>query len=127
MTWRGAHRVKPEASARPSIDAPAPPAPAATSSTERRTSAQLNSRGKVRIVQAGPGSVIGELDWVLRRPRAFQCLVASRATVLVLTRGEHERMTRDDPHANGMLLQILLRSSMLTTAHAMHALERAVH
>ena len=81
----------------------------------------------MRIVQAGPGSVIGELDWVLRRPRAFQCLVASRATVLALTRGAHERMTRDDPHANGMLLQILLRSSMLTTAHAMHALERAVH
>jgi CRP-like cAMP-binding protein len=109
------------AAASPPGSQPAPlPPPRVTSA------ADLDARSKVRIIQAGPGSVIGELDWVLRRPRAFQCVAASRARVLVLTRDAHARMARDAPHANGMLLQILLRSSLVTTVHALQALERAV-
>jgi hypothetical protein len=91
-----------------------------------RLPAHLHYQGKVRIIQAGPGSVIGEVDWVLRRPRSFQCLAVSKATVMCLSRAAHERMARSHPHANVMLLQMLLRSSMLSTLHAMHALEQAV-
>jgi hypothetical protein len=102
------------------------PANDETGTVEARLPASLNYQGKARIFQVGPGSVIGEMDWVLRRARTFQCLAVSKATVLCLSRTAHERMAQSHPHANSMLLQMLLRSSMLSTAHAMHALEQAV-
>ena len=105
--------------------APGPHGDGATAATAFNMAA-LDGRSKVRIIQAGPGSVIGELDWVLRRTRAFQCVAASAARVRVLSRESHERLMRDAPHANGLLLQILLRSSLTTTVHAFQALERAV-
>lgn len=80
----------------------------------------------MRIIQAGPGSVIGELDWVLRRKRAFQCVAPAETRVLALTRAAHEHMTREAPQANGLLLQILLRASLVTTVHALQAMESAV-
>ena len=89
-------------------------------------SARLDTKHKVRIVQAGPGSVIGEMDWTLRRRRSFQCVIASTARVLALTQEAQAKMAVEAPIANGMLLQMLLRSSLVTTVHAMQALERAV-
>lgn len=83
--------------------------------------------GKVRIVQAGPGALLGALDYTLRRRRSFQCLVTADASVLRLERSAHERMARHDPAATAALQQIMLRSALTTTAHAMATFERAAH
>eukprot|EP00892_Ulva_mutabilis_P001349 jgi/Ulvmu1/11214/UM072_0051.1 len=83
--------------------------------------------GKVRIVQAGPGALLGALDYTLGRRRSFQCLVTADATVLLLTRAAHERMARHDPAATAALQQVMLRSALTTTAHAMAIFERAAH
>lgn len=83
--------------------------------------------GKVRIVQAGPGALLGALDYTLGRRRSFQCLVTADASVLRLTRAAYERMARHDPAATAALQQVMLRSSLTTTAHAMAIFERATH
>lgn len=81
--------------------------------------------GKVRIVQAGPGALLGALDYTLGRRRSFQCLVTADASVVRLTRAAHERMARQDPAATAALQQVMLRSALTTTAHAMAMFERA--
>lgn len=80
--------------------------------------------GKVRIVQAGPGALLGALDYTLGRRRSFQCLVTADADMLRLTREAHRRMARHDPAAMAALQQVMLRSALTTTAHAMAMFER---
>lgn len=85
-----------------------------------------NAHGKVRLAQAGPGSVLGALDFTLRRPRSSQCLAVTDGSALVLSREKFARMASADPHAYSLLQQIMLRSSLLTTATTQQAMERAV-
>lgn len=81
--------------------------------------------GKVRIVQSGPGALLGALDYTLGRRRSFQCLVTADVSVVRLTRASHERMARQDPAATAALQQVMLRSALTTTAHAMAMFEHA--
>lgn len=89
-------------------------------------SAQPSAQGKVRLAQAGPGSIVGALDFVLRRPRSSQCLAVTDGHACMLSRERHARMARDDPHIHSLLQQMMLRSSLLTTANTQQAMERAV-
>jgi CRP-like cAMP-binding protein len=86
-----------------------------------------SAQGKVRLAQAGPGSLIGTLDFVLRRPRSHQCLAVTDGHAVVLSRDKYARMARDDPHVHSLVQQMMLRSSLLTTATTQQAMERAVH
>lgn len=81
---------------------------------------------QVRLAQAGPGSLIGTLDFVLRRPRSHQCLAVTDGTACMLPRQRYARMARDDPHVYSLVQQMMLRSSLLTTATTQQAMERAV-
>lgn len=84
-----------------------------------------HGRGRVQIVEAGPGAVIGGLDYTLSRKRSFQCLVTADATVMYLSRSSQQRMARLDAPAMAALQQMLLRSSLLTTAQALAMFENA--
>jgi CRP-like cAMP-binding protein len=95
----------------------APPTKAAMS-----LAARLDSRGKVRFLQAGPGSLVGDVDWVLRRPCAFPCLATSPSRVLALTRPAFERLAAAEPRASALVLQLLLQSSAVALVHAVQEL-----
>ena len=70
--------------------------------------------------------MLGALDFVLRRPRSHQCLAVTDGSALLLSRDKFARMATADPHAHSLLQQIMLRSSLLTTATTQQAMERAV-
>ena len=84
-----------------------------------------HGRGRVQIVEAGPGAVIGGLDYTLSRRRSFQCLVTADATVMYMSRSSQQQMARQDAPAMAALQQMMLRSSLLTTAQALAMFENA--
>lgn len=76
-------------------------------------------------MEAGPGAVIGGLDYTLSRRRSFQCLVTADATVMYMSRSSQQQMARQDAPAMAALQQMMLRSSLLTTAQALAMFENA--
>eukprot|EP00892_Ulva_mutabilis_P012584 jgi/Ulvmu1/9699/UM055_0037.1 len=105
---------------------PTPTSPISTPVPDTWQAAAPSAHGKVRLASAGPGSVLGALDFVLRRPRSNQCLAVTDGSALLLSREKFSRMASADPHAYSMLQQIMLRSSLLTTSTTQQAMERAV-
>lgn len=104
---------------------PGPSAPESRAGVAHSTTTAGQSRGRLQIVEAGPGAVIGGLDYTLSRKRSFQCLVTADATVMHLSRFAQQRMAHSDSSALAALQQMLLRSSLVTTAQALAMFENS--
>jgi CRP-like cAMP-binding protein len=123
----------------PEVAAPAPPSPRHVSQHSldlqrlegsagaiARATTRMNRQGRVRLIHSGPASVVGSLDFVLGRRRSFFALATRDSVILELSREAQERMARNNPHANALLQEIMLKSSLTATAQALTALERAI-
>lgn len=77
-----------------------------------------------RVLRFGPGGVIGELDFFLRRPRSFRAVVLEDGSAWRLTRAAFEDMATLEPGALVLLQGIILKSTCLSMSHAFEALER---
>ena len=50
-----------------------------------------------RYFQCGPGGLVGDLDFLLERPRSFSARCEERTKLLVVSRGALARMAKDCP------------------------------
>ncbi|KAL4431193.1 hypothetical protein ABPG75_006449 [Micractinium tetrahymenae] len=80
-----------------------------------------------RTVHYGAGSLVGELDFFLQRPRSFAAEAETAGSAWRLTRPAFEAMAAQDPGSLVLLQQIVLRSTSLSAAHALEALDRVSH
>lgn len=78
-----------------------------------------------RTFTYGPGSIVGELDFFLQRPRSFTAVADADGSAWRITRRAFERMAASDPASLVLLETIILRSTCLSAAHALEALERS--
>ncbi|PRW58410.1 sulfate transporter [Chlorella sorokiniana] len=91
---------------------PAVPADARPASTER-------------VFKYGPGGLFGELDFFLQRPRSFTAVADRDSSAWCIDRRAFETMAKSDPSSLVLLETIVLRSTCLSAAHALEALERS--
>ncbi|KAL4419479.1 hypothetical protein ABPG77_008281 [Micractinium sp. CCAP 211/92] len=80
-----------------------------------------------RTVHYGAGALVGELDFFLQRPRSFSAEVEAAGSAWHLTRPAFESMASQDPASLVLVQQIVLRSTSLSAAHALEALDRVSH
>jgi CRP-like cAMP-binding protein len=78
--------------------------------------------GNVRLLQLGPSSPVGELDWVLQRPMCSDCLAITPARVAMLSRDRYSELANTAPAAAALVMQLLLQSTALSAVHAMQEL-----
>lgn len=79
----------------------------------------------IRMLEYGPGGIIGDLDFTLQRPRSFVAQCRNSGSVWRLTRSEFERLAREAPHVMVLLQTVVLRLNCLSGIHALEALERS--
>jgi SulP family sulfate permease len=80
-----------------------------------------------RTIRCGPGSIVGELDFFLQRPRSLGAVVEAAGSAWRCPRQAMEAMAAHSPASLAVLQQIVLRSTTLSAAHALEALERSSH
>ncbi len=99
------------------------------SSVRSRTAAavvpgDLSIPHTTRILEYGPGGIVGDLDFTLQRPRSFVAQCKKPGTLWKLTRSEFERLAQEAPHVLVLLQTVVLRLNCLSATHALEALER---
>ena len=85
----------------------------------------LHPNRSARLLEYGPGGIVGDLDFALQRPRSFVAMCRGEGSVWRLTRGEFERLAREKPQVLVLLQTVVLRLNCLSASHAFEALERA--
>ena len=78
-----------------------------------------------RILEYGPGGIVGDLDFTLQRPRSFVAQCGKAGALWKLTRAEFERLAREAPQVLVLLQTVVLRLNCLSATHALEALERS--
>lgn len=78
-------------------------------------------------IKCAPGSLVGEIDFLLQRPRSLVAVVEADGGAWVISRQAFESMAVQDPGSLVLLQSIILRTTSLTAAHALEALERSSH
>lgn len=86
--------------------------------------AELQPHHAERTIRVGPGSILGDVDFVLQRPRSFTAAVDAGGCAWRVTRQAFAAMSERDPASLALLQQIVLRSTSLSAAHALEALDR---
>ncbi|KAL4452289.1 hypothetical protein ABPG75_007951 [Micractinium tetrahymenae] len=89
--------------------------------------AELQPPHVPRRVKFGAGSVLGELDFFLQRTRSFSAVVEAPGSAWRISRRAFELMGERDPATLNLLQQMVLRSTSLSAAHALEALDRVSH
>ncbi|DBA74396.1 hypothetical protein WJX77_006646 [Trebouxia sp. C0004] len=79
----------------------------------------------VRQFDYGPGGIVGELDFFLQQARSFEAVCKDSCTLLCISRTSFEQMAQQAPKLLNLLQTIILRSTCLSVAHALEALERS--
>lgn len=80
----------------------------------------------VRLVEYGPGGILGDLDFFLQRPRSFSATVKHVPCKLWrLSQASLSAMATQEPQSLLLLQSILLRASALSSSHAVETLELA--
>ncbi len=64
--------------------------------------------GRIRLRTAGPGTVVGEIAFILRRPRTAWAVADTAVTADRITRGDVARMAAEEPQ-----LLLALQTAML--------------
>lgn len=77
-----------------------------------------------RVLEYGPGGIVGDLDFTLQRPRSFVAKCRKPGALWRLTRAEFERLAQEAPHVLVLLQTVVLRLNCLSATHALEALER---
>lgn len=80
-----------------------------------------------RTMKCGPGSLVGELDFFLQRPRSLVAVVDEGGSAWRFSRQAWEAMAAADPASLVLLQHIVLRSTSLSAAHAMEACSSQSH
>lgn len=80
-----------------------------------------------RTIRCGPGSLVGELDFFVQRPRSLRAVVEAAGKAWRCPRQAVEAMAVQSPGSLAVLQQVVLRSTTLSAAHALEALERSSH
>jgi len=86
---------------------------------------QMSVPPKLRVLGVGPGGIIGEMDFVLRRPRSCFAICIEDSRLFCLKHDAVERMALLAPHMLNLIQAMLLRATSLSLSHAMQTLERA--
>jgi sulfate permease, SulP family len=77
-----------------------------------------------RILEYGPGGIVGDLDFTLQRPRSFVAKCRKAGALWKLSRAEFERLAHEAPQVLVLLQTVVLRLNCLSATHALEALER---
>ncbi|KAL4547721.1 hypothetical protein Ndes2526B_g06954 [Nannochloris sp. 'desiccata'] len=85
---------------------------------------ELSIPHTTRILEYGPGGIVGDLDFTLQRPRSFVAKCRKAGALWKLTRAEFERLAQEAPHVLVLLQTVVLRLNCLSATHALEALER---
>jgi hypothetical protein len=82
-----------------------------------------------RSFEFGPGSIIGDEDFFLQRPRRFSavCGVLSSCHLRRLERSAFDALKKKAPESLIVLQSMLLRSVCFTEAHTLETLERSAY
>lgn len=91
-----------------------------------RISLETRASGERRqVLEYGPGGVLGDCDFYLRRARSFDALSTARSEVWTITRDAFERMISIDPNAAICMQLLILHSSALSAVGVLQLLGRA--
>jgi SulP family sulfate permease len=85
---------------------------------------ELSIPHTTRILEYGPGGIVGDLDFTLQRPRSFVAKCKKAGALWKLSRSEFERLAHEAPHVLVLLQTVVLRLNCLSATHALEALER---
>jgi SulP family sulfate permease len=76
-----------------------------------------------RVLRFGPGGIVGDLDFMLQRPRSYSAVCERAAVAWVLPRAGFERLAAEAPQVLVLLQTVMLRLNCLSATHALAALE----
>eukprot|EP01023_Acetabularia_acetabulum_P049289 TRINITY_DN5257_c0_g2_i2.p1 TRINITY_DN5257_c0_g2~~TRINITY_DN5257_c0_g2_i2.p1 ORF type:complete len:544 (+),score=84.96 TRINITY_DN5257_c0_g2_i2:163-1794(+) len=76
-------------------------------------------------IRYGPGGVLGDMDFVIHRPRSFNAKCETACKVYSISREQQDLMRQNSPQLLNILQTIILRSASLSASHALEALERS--
>ncbi|CAD7702019.1 unnamed protein product [Ostreobium quekettii] len=86
---------------------------------------KLSVPSKLRVLGVGPGGVVGEMDFLLRRPRSCYAFCVEDSRLLCLSHEAVEKMAILAPRMLNLIQAVLLRSTSMSLSHALQTLERA--
>jgi len=92
------------------------------------TPGQLAIENRAQLLKFGPGGIVGDLDFMLQRPRSFTARCPSSSSggsLWALTRTNFERLAGEAPQVLVLLQTAVLRLNCLSASHALEALERS--
>eukprot|EP01024_Parvocaulis_polyphysoides_P040132 TRINITY_DN36467_c1_g2_i1.p1 TRINITY_DN36467_c1_g2~~TRINITY_DN36467_c1_g2_i1.p1 ORF type:complete len:243 (+),score=21.01 TRINITY_DN36467_c1_g2_i1:1-729(+) len=76
-------------------------------------------------IRYGPGGVLGDMDFVIQRPRSFNAKCETPCILYSISREQQDLMRQYSPYLLNILQTIILRSASLSASHALEALERS--
>eukprot|EP01025_Chloroclados_australasicus_P038986 TRINITY_DN4023_c0_g1_i5.p1 TRINITY_DN4023_c0_g1~~TRINITY_DN4023_c0_g1_i5.p1 ORF type:complete len:784 (+),score=96.96 TRINITY_DN4023_c0_g1_i5:30-2354(+) len=78
-----------------------------------------------KTIRYGPGGVLGDLDFVIQRPRSFNAKCEIACKLYSISKEQQIAMRRSQPELLNILQSIILRSASLSASHALEAFERS--
>lgn len=84
-----------------------------------------SAAGASRLLRYAAGGVVGDLEFMLRKPRSFGALCTRAGEVLALGTDEYARLLAEQPAAAVLLQQAVLHNEMHSTSCELQAMGRS--
>eukprot|EP01026_Neomeris_dumetosa_P077567 TRINITY_DN83766_c0_g1_i2.p1 TRINITY_DN83766_c0_g1~~TRINITY_DN83766_c0_g1_i2.p1 ORF type:complete len:191 (-),score=13.02 TRINITY_DN83766_c0_g1_i2:962-1534(-) len=78
-----------------------------------------------KTIRYGPGGVLGDMDFVIQRPRSFTAKCETDCILYSLSREQQDLMRKQSPELLNILITIILASASLSSSYALEVLERS--